>query len=108
MRMRIAKSYDKEFKMNAVKLAEEIGTAKAIRELGIPEGTMYTWLKKYKSGELDLGIGTQNPQAAITLAEEVQQLKQELRRKEMENQEKARIIEILKEASIFFAQSQKK
>ena len=33
--------YDKEYKAEAVKLAQEIGGAKAAAELGIPDGTIY-------------------------------------------------------------------
>ena len=36
---RITKSYDQEFKAQAVKLAQEIGGHKAATELGIPSGT---------------------------------------------------------------------
>ena len=39
------KSYDNEFKAQAVKLAQEIGGHKAANELGIFKGTMYTWIK---------------------------------------------------------------
>ena len=34
--------YDQEYKVQAVKLAREIGGAKAAKELGIPEGTVHT------------------------------------------------------------------
>ena len=44
------KSYDNEFKAQAVKLAQEIGGHKAAQELGIPKGTMYTWIKAFKEG----------------------------------------------------------
>ena len=46
------KSYDNEFKAQAVKLAQEIGGHKAAQELGIPKGTMYTWIKAFKEGRL--------------------------------------------------------
>ena len=46
------KSYDNEFKAQAVKLAQEIGGHKAANELGIPKGTMYTWIKVFKEGRL--------------------------------------------------------
>ena len=39
------KSYDNEFKAQVVKFAQEIGGHKAANELGIPKGTMYTWIK---------------------------------------------------------------
>ena len=46
------KSYDNEFKAQVVKLAQEIGGHKAANELGIPKGTMYTWIKVFKEGRL--------------------------------------------------------
>ena len=49
------KSYDNEFKAQAVKLAQEIGGHKAAQELGIPKGTMYTWIKAFKEGRLRAG-----------------------------------------------------
>ena len=42
---RTQRKYDHEYKIQAVKLAREIGGAKAAKELGIPEGTIHTWLK---------------------------------------------------------------
>ena len=43
--------------MQAVKLAREIGGAKAAKELGIPEGTIHIWLKAARTGGLDIGEG---------------------------------------------------
>ena len=40
--------YDHEYKVQAVKLAREIGGTKAAKELGIPEGTIHTWLCAFK------------------------------------------------------------
>ena len=50
---RSQRKYDHEYKVQAVKLAREIGGAKAAKELGVPEGTIHTWLKAARSG----GIG---------------------------------------------------
>ena len=36
------RKYDHEYKIQAVKIAREIGGAKAAKELGIPEGTIET------------------------------------------------------------------
>ena len=47
------KSYDNEFKAQAVKLAPEIGGHKVANELEIPKGTMYTWIKAFKEGRLN-------------------------------------------------------
>ena len=43
---RITKSYDQEFKAQAVKLAQEIGGYKAADELGVPSGTIYACILK--------------------------------------------------------------
>jgi len=40
--MLAGKVYDLEYKIQAVKLANEIGQAKAATELGIPRSTVYT------------------------------------------------------------------
>jgi hypothetical protein len=47
---RTQRKYDQEYKIQAVKLAKEIGGAKAAKELGIPEGTIHTWLKAVRAG----------------------------------------------------------
>ncbi len=49
---RSQRKYDHEYKVQAVKLAKEIGGAKAAKELGIPEGTIHTWLKAVRTGQL--------------------------------------------------------
>jgi len=36
------RQYDHEYKVQAVKLAKEIGQAKAAKEQGIPKNTMYS------------------------------------------------------------------
>lgn len=46
---RTQRKYDQEYKIQAVKLAKEIGGAKAAKELGIPEGTIHTWLKAVRA-----------------------------------------------------------
>ncbi len=38
------RQYGHEYKIQAVKLAKEIGQAKAAKELGVPKNTMYVWL----------------------------------------------------------------
>lgn len=53
MAKRIIKTYDQEFKSQAVKLAQEIGGHKAATELGLPDSTIYTWVKAFKEGRLE-------------------------------------------------------
>ena len=71
------RTYDMEYKVQAVKLALEIGTTKAARELGIPSNTLHTWMRQYRLGNLTLGAVTQTPQRAMTLSEEIQLLRQQ-------------------------------
>ena len=40
------KKYDKEYKVEAVKLSREIGRKKASEELGVPIGTLYGWVRQ--------------------------------------------------------------
>ena len=39
------KEYDKEYKIQAVKLGREIGFSKAAKELGVNVDTLYGWSK---------------------------------------------------------------
>jgi transposase len=49
------RKYGKEYKVQAVKLAKEIGARKAAKELGIPVDTLYGWQKAVREGRLDAG-----------------------------------------------------
>lgn len=73
------KVYDKEFKIQAVKLGREIGFSKTAKELDINTDTLYGWNKRAKEARLNLGQGTQTPDIAMTLTEEVQKLSQQNR-----------------------------
>lgn len=68
-----------------MKLAKEIGQAKAVKELGVPKNTMYGWIRANRLGNLDLGVGSQIPQSAMTLNEELIQLRQQVKELEKEN-----------------------
>lgn len=69
--MSAGKVYDLEYKIQAVKFANEIGQAKAATELGISKNTIYTWIRKVRLGRLDLGEGMHTPKSAMTLNEEI-------------------------------------
>ena len=47
--MGTVKQYDEEFKKQAILLSKEIGNAAAAKELGIPKGTLGTWIHKAKA-----------------------------------------------------------
>ena len=82
--MRQTRSYDAEYKVQAVKLAKLRGTKAAAAELGIPEGTLSGWVHKAKSGHMDLGLGEQRPETALTLAAENEELRRQLKERDKE------------------------
>ena len=102
------RKYDNEFKVQAVKLSREIGQAKAARELGIPKNTLYTWVRANRLGNLDLGAGTQTPQSAMTLNEELIKLRAQLKYQDKEIRRLKEENEFLEKASAFFAASRLK
>ncbi len=93
---KVSRSYTKEFKDEAVKLAlNSVSVSSAAKDLGIPDATLHTWVKKAKQrGEyvstLSNGLNVND------LLEENKKLHKRLARLE---QEKA----ILKKAATYFA-----
>lgn len=69
------KRYDKDYKVQAVKLAKEIGINKSAKEIGVAPSTVNGWVKAAKEGTLDLGIGTHTPDSALSITEELMALK---------------------------------
>lgn len=69
------RQYNYEYKVQAVKLAKEIGQAKAAKKLGTPKNTMYSWVWANRLGNHDLGMGAHTPQSAMTLNEELLSLR---------------------------------
>ncbi len=102
------KTYDKGYKIQAVKLGREIGISKAARELGINTDTLYGWNKAAREGRLDLGPGAQSPDSAMSLSEEIQKLRAETRAQAKEIARLKEENEFLAEASAFFAASRRK
>ena len=103
-----ARKYDQEYKAQAVKLAQEIGTSKAAAELGISKNTVYGWVKAVHEGRLDIGPGAHTPENALTLNQELIQLRQKNKALERENKRLKEEKEFLEEASAFFAASRRK
>ena len=60
--------------------------------------TLYGWNKRAKDARLDLGAGTQTPDTAMSLTEEVQKLRQQTK-------EQAKEIARLKEENEFLAET---
>lgn len=104
----MGRSYTNEYRIEAVKLAKEIGPKKAAQELGIPSGTIGGWVSEAKAGKIDLGAGAQTPQGAMTLAAELQECRKKIKEQEKEIARLEKTNEFLEEASRFFAASRKK
>ncbi len=106
--MGTGKQYDEEYKKQAVKLAKEIGNKAAAEELGIPKGTLGTWLRRERSGEIDTGTGTRSPDESLNLAQQLQAANKRIKELEKKNRELEELNEFLEEASAFFAASRRK
>ena len=106
--MGTGRQYDEEFKKQAILLAKEIGSAAAATELGIPKGTLGTWVHKAKAGEIDTGSGTRKPEESLNLAGQLQAANKRIKELEKKNRELEKLNEFLEEASAFFAASRRK
>ena len=90
-------NYSKEFKEEALKLSDEIGTKKACEQLGIKYYTLSEWRKNRK-------VRLSEPINHLTDA----QAKALIRELEKKNAELERANDILKDALGFFAKDRKK
>jgi transposase len=91
--MTTRRQYSKEFKLEALKLAEQIGVAEAAKDLGISENAIYYWRKAAKTEGTDAFRG----HGRLTERDE------ELRKLREENRKLKNEREILKKAAVFFA-----
>ena len=92
------KTYDKEFKLSAVKMITEGGMklSEVSRDLGVNENSLHKWKKDYLSDQQQAfpGKGRMKPEE-----EELRRLEKELKRVKLEN-------EILKKAIGYFTKVQ--
>ena len=103
------REYDEEYKVQAVKFAKNLGSAKAAaEELQIPVNTLYGWIQKVKTAELDIGCGERSPEEALSIAKENQQLKKRIKALEKENRRLSEMNEFLEDAAAFFAACRRK
>lgn len=87
------KTYSREYKLEAVKLAKELGSAsQAAKSLGISVSSMCKWINEYQNIGHSAFPGKGNLPVE---GEELRQLRQQVKRLEMEK-------EILKKAITFF------
>ena len=89
-----SRTYDKEFKLNAIELYKNgKKPADVCRDLGIPDGTFYGWLEQYNKNGLNSFPGSGN---INEIDKEVSRLKKELADTQLER-------DILKKALAIFS-----
>lgn len=103
-----AKRYDIDYKIQAVKLADEIGLNKAAKEIGVPASTLHGWITAANEGRLQINKRSNKPTAALSMAEEIARLKAENKALAKENKYLKEVNDFLEEASTFFAASRQK
>ena len=102
-----SRTYEAEYKKEAVKLAKEVGARKASESLKIPYGTLYDWIKKERKGAIETGEA-KTPAEVMSLAEEIQKLRKENKEQAKEIKRLTEMNEFLEEASAFFAARRQK
>jgi transposase len=106
--IRETRTYNKDYRVEAVKLARQIGPKKASIELGVPDGTISSWMHKARTGAIDMGPGMQTPQSGMTQASEIERLKSENKAMARDNKRLREENAFLEEASAFFAASRRR
>lgn len=96
----MAETYSKEFKEEALKLTDEIGTASASGKLGIPYNTLSNWRRKRKKYGANFNVGSGHVRIEPGHEREAAL--------EKENAQLKRANDILKEALSFFVDDRKK
>jgi transposase len=93
-----SRRYTMEFKVEAVRLAKSVGCSEASRRVGIPESSLFNWLKLERTGKLAESGGSVSatPRSAKELEIEVDRLRRELASMKVDN-------DILKKAAAYFA-----
>jgi transposase len=92
-----SRRYTNEFKIEAVRLGKSVGCTEASRRLGIPESSLFNWMKLDRAGKLGTSTGvTATPRSAKELEAENDRLRRELASAKVDN-------EILKKAAAYFA-----
>jgi transposase len=92
------RQYPDEFKLEAVRLAESIGGNQAAKRLGIPDSSLWNWIKLSRAGKLATGELGAAPvkRSASELEAENARLRRELANTRLD-------LEIVKKAAAYFA-----
>jgi transposase len=92
------RQYTDEFKIEAVRLGESIGGNQAAKRLGIPESSLWNWMRLSRAGKLKAVDG-----ATIPAKRSVSELEAENARLRKELASTKLDLEIVKKAAAYFA-----
>ena len=91
--------YPPEFKLEAIRLAENVGVSEAAKRLGIPQSSIGNWLKITRRGAtvaLAKSGAVDTASATVELEAENARLRRELASAKLD-------LEIVKKAAVYFA-----
>lgn len=92
------RQYTAEFKVEAVRLGESVGGNQAAKRLGIPESSLWNWIRLSRAGKLKAANG-----AAIAVKRSVTEVEAENARLRRELASAKLDLEIVKKAAAYFA-----
>jgi transposase len=92
------RQYTDEFKVEAVRLSESIGGSQAAKRLGIPDSSLWNWIRRSRAGKLKTPDGS-----AVPLKRSVTEFEAENRRLRRELASTKLDLEIVKKAAAYFA-----
>lgn len=92
------RQYTNEFKVEAVRLGESIGGNKAAKRLGIPDSSLWNWIRLSRAGRLRAADGMAVPvkRSVAEVEAENARLRRELANTKLD-------LEIVKKAAAYFA-----
>ena len=92
------RQYTDEFKVEAVRLGESIGGNQAAKRLGIPESSLWNWIKLSRAGKLKQVVG-----GAVAVKRSLSEVEVENARLRRELASSKLDLEIVKKAAAYFA-----
>ena len=93
------RQYTTEFKIEAVRLADSVGSSEAARRLGVPDSSLWNWIRLSREGKLQArpeGAAPAPKRGPSELEAENARLRRELANTQQD-------LEILKKAAAYFA-----
>ena len=92
------RQYTTEFKVEAVRLAETVGGNQAAKRLGIPDSSLWNWVRLSRAGKLEETV-----EAGVTVKRSASELEAENARLRRELANTKLDLEIVKKAAAYFA-----